>query len=141
MSAVAKQGFEIIPELFDPESMASVIRSLDKAPLRHGGAGARNALQIESVRALAWDSRLLNIASDLLSGNAVPFRATLFDKSFRANWLLVWHQHTALPLRERRDVKAWGRWSVKEGVFCAHAPAYALEQVLAIRIHLDNSNE
>jgi len=120
--------------------MASVIESLDKMPLRHGRAGARNALSIESVRAMAGDSKLINIASDLLSGDAVPFRATFFDKSFRANWLVVWHQDTALPLRERRDVKGWGPWSVKEGVICAHAPAHALEQVLAMRIHLDDSN-
>jgi ectoine hydroxylase-related dioxygenase (phytanoyl-CoA dioxygenase family) len=44
-------------------------------------------------------------------------------------------------LRERRDAKGWGPWSVKEGVICAHAPASALEQVLAIRIHLDDSDE
>ena len=141
MSAFEKQGFEILPKLFDRDSMASVSKSLDEMPLRRGRAGARNALRIESVRDLAADSRLINIASSLLGGNAVPFRATLFDKSFATNWLVVWHQDTALHVRERRDAKGWGAWSVKEGVICAHAPADALEQVLAIRIHLDHSNE
>jgi ectoine hydroxylase-related dioxygenase (phytanoyl-CoA dioxygenase family) len=141
MSAFERQGFEILPKLFDRDSMASVSKSLDEMPLRRGRAGARNALRIESVQDLAFDSRLINIASSLLGGNAVPFRATLFDKSFATNWLVVWHQDTALPVRERRDTKGWGPWSVKEGVICAHAPADALEQVLAIRIHLDHSNE
>ena len=141
MPAVEKQGFEIIPELFDREGMASISKSLDEMPPQHGRAGARNALRIESVQALAMDSRLINIASRLLAGNAVPFRATQFNKSFATNWLVVWHQDTALPLRERREAKGWGPWSVKEGVICAHAPAYALERVLAIRIHLDDSNE
>src|SRR5258708_1886511 len=140
MSSVAQQGFEIIPDLFDREGMASLIESLDQMPLQHGRAGVRNALRIESVREFAGDSRVLNLASNLLDGDAAPFRAT-FDKSSRANWLVVWHQDTALPLRERRDVKGWGPWSVKEGVTCAHAPAYALEQVLAVRIHLDDSDE
>jgi len=141
MLAVEKQGFEIISEFFDRESIASVSKSLDKMPFRQGRAGARNALRIESVQYLASDSRLINIASSLLGGNAVPFRATLFNKSFATNWLVVWHQDTALPVRERRDAKGWGPWSVKEGVICAHAPAYALEQVLAMRVHLDHSNE
>jgi ectoine hydroxylase-related dioxygenase (phytanoyl-CoA dioxygenase family) len=70
----------------------------------------------------------------------VPFRATLFEKSLHSNWLVVWHQDTALPLRQRQDVHGWGPWSVKEGVICAHAPALALEQVLAIRVHLDDSD-
>lgn len=141
MFSVAQQGFEIIPDLFNREGMASVIKSLDQMPLQHGRAGVRNILRIESVKELARDSRLLNLASNLLGGDAAPFRATCFDKSPQANWLVVWHQDTALPVREQRDAKGWGPWSVKEGVVCAHAPAYALEQVLAIRIHLDDSDE
>ena len=141
MSSVAQQGFEIIPDLFDREGMVSVIKTLAQMPLRHGRAGARNALRIESVQALARDSRLINLASSLLGVDATPFRATFFDKSAQANWLVVWHQDTALPLRKRADVRSWGPWSVKEGVVCAHAPAYALEQVLAIRVHLDDSDE
>ena len=141
MLAVENNGFEIIPELFDQRRIASVIESLYASPLRRGRAGVRNALRIDSVRDLATDSKLLNVASSVLGGNAIPFRATLFDKSFGANWLVVWHQDTALPLRDRRDVKGWGPWSVKEGVIYAHAPAHALERVLAIRVHLDHSNE
>ncbi len=38
-------------------------------------------------------------------------------------------------------MEGWGPWSLKEGVLCAHAPAYALEQVLALRVHLDDSDE
>ena len=141
MPSVEKEGFEIIPDLFDQKSMTSVIDLLEGMPLRRGRAGVRNALQIDSVRGLAVDPRLLTIASKVLGTGAVPFRATLFDKSFRANWLVVWHQDTALPLRERHDARGWGPWSVKEGVLCGHAPAYALKQVLAIRIHLDHSNQ
>jgi ectoine hydroxylase-related dioxygenase (phytanoyl-CoA dioxygenase family) len=47
----------------------------------------------------------------------------------------------ALPWRERRELSGWGPWSVKEGVIYAHAPAAALEQVLALRIHLDDSTD
>ena len=70
---------------------------------------------------------------------ALPFRATPFDKSPKSNWLVVWHQDTALPLRERLEVPGWGPWSTKDRVLYAHAPATALSQVLALRIHLDHS--
>jgi ectoine hydroxylase-related dioxygenase (phytanoyl-CoA dioxygenase family) len=52
---------------------------------------------------------------------------------------VVWHQDTALPLRERRETPGWGPWSVKDGVIYAHAPASALSHVLALRVHLDDS--
>jgi len=83
----------------------------------------------------------MDIAHGVLGPHAFPFHATLFDKSPDANWLVVWHQDTALSLKEKRDVPAWGPWSVKDGVNYAHAPASALDQLLAIRIHLDDSRE
>jgi ectoine hydroxylase-related dioxygenase (phytanoyl-CoA dioxygenase family) len=70
----------------------------------------------------------------------VPFRATLFEKSGQSNWLVVWHQDTALPLAGRFDAPDWGPWSEKAGVLYAHAPAWALRRVLALRVHLDESS-
>jgi len=55
------------------------------------------------------------------------------------NWLVPWHQDTALPLEERRDAPGWGPWSVKSGITYAHAPARALARVVALRLHLDDS--
>jgi ectoine hydroxylase-related dioxygenase (phytanoyl-CoA dioxygenase family) len=52
---------------------------------------------------------------------------------------VVWHKDTALPLRKRREAAGWGPWSVKDGVNYAHAPAGELEQVLALRVHIDDS--
>jgi ectoine hydroxylase-related dioxygenase (phytanoyl-CoA dioxygenase family) len=52
---------------------------------------------------------------------------------------VAWHKDAALPLRERGDVAGWGPWSVKDGVNYAHAPAQALERILALRVHLDSS--
>ncbi len=91
------------------------------------------------VAAVARDPRLLSVAQEILGRTAIPFRATLFDKSPVSNWLVVWHQDTALPLRERGEAAGWGPWSIKDGVNYAHAPANALEQVLALRLHLDDS--
>ena len=82
---------------------------------------------------------MLQIAEGALGKPARPVGATLFDKSPQSNWLVVWHQDTALPLCDRRDVPGWGPWSVKHGVLYAHAPATALERVVALRVHLDDS--
>jgi len=140
MNTLEQQGFEIVPNCLQPSDVDALTVALDHSSLHRSRAGIRNVLQLEAVRSLALDLLLLNFARTALGSKALPFRATLFDKSSDSNWLVVWHQDTALPLRERRDATGWGPWSVKEGVICAHAPADALEQVLAIRIHLDDSS-
>jgi ectoine hydroxylase-related dioxygenase (phytanoyl-CoA dioxygenase family) len=92
-----------------------------------------------TVAALAHDERLLALAQSELGSQATPFRATLFEKSGKSNWLVPWHQDTALPLTSSFDVAGWGPWSKKEGLLYAHAPTWALSRVMALRIHLDAS--
>jgi hypothetical protein len=139
--SILTQGFAAIEDVFGSEEIETAKQGLAVAALRRTRAGARHVLSNASVAKLASDFRLLEIARQILGADARPFRATLFDKSPTANWLVVWHQDTALPLRERHELPGWGPWSVKEGVIYAHAPATALEQVLALRVHLDDSSD
>jgi hypothetical protein len=133
------QGFSIVEGVFTRSDMAQVLEGLSAVELQRTKAGARHVLAVPVVQELALDPRMVKIATELVGLGAVPFRATLFDKSPSANWLVVWHQDTALPLRERFEDAAWGPWSSKAGVLYAHAPAWALEQVVALRVSLDDS--
>jgi|SRR5579864_364452 len=139
MNSIEEQGFEIIPNIFGKSTVRDISGIVGDSSHRRGRAGIRNALQIEAVRLLAREGALMQLVRPVLGANAHCFRATLFDKSVDSNWLVVWHQDTALPVRERKESPGWGPWSVKQGITCAHAPASALEQVLAIRVHLDDS--
>jgi len=141
MGMLEEQGYQVIPDVIDSHSISSLTQIIDGSSLQRSRAGMRSAFQLEAVRALALDSSLMSFANEALSDSATPFRATLFDKSPHSNWLVVWHQDTALPLYQRHDIPEWGPWSIKEGVICAHAPASALEQILAIRVHLNDSTE
>jgi phytanoyl-CoA dioxygenase PhyH len=42
-------------------------------------------------------------------------------------------------VKEHKPAHGWGPWSIKEGVHYAHAPAHALDEVVALRLHLDDS--
>jgi ectoine hydroxylase-related dioxygenase (phytanoyl-CoA dioxygenase family) len=136
-----KDGFAIVAGVFDGAELDGFARDLADAPLKRSRAGARHLLAVPAMAALARDPRLTSVAADVLGSEPVPFGATLFDKSSEANWLVVWHQDTAVPLLERRDVAGWGPWSTKCGVTYAHAPASALSQVVALRVHLDASTD
>src|ERR1700727_3340300 len=137
---VQELGFRIFTDVFTRIDVDRLAQDISRAPLRRSRAGMRHALKHPTVLEVARDGRLLRIAKEILGCDPFPFRATFFDKSLASNWLVVWHQDTALPLRERREVPEWGPWSVKDGVGYAHAPASALSQVVALRLHLDDSN-
>jgi hypothetical protein len=136
---IREEGFAIIPGVFGNERIIDLIDELNACNPPRTRAGVRHAMRLPVVANLAHDPRLTGIAQETLGSKAFPFRATLFDKSPMANWLVVWHQDTALPLRDRHETPGWGPWSVKEGVIYAHAPQSGLSQILALRVHLDDS--
>ncbi|CAN5803145.1 phytanoyl-CoA dioxygenase family protein [soil metagenome] len=133
------QGYAVVEGVFAHADMERVLEGLSSAELERTRAGARHLLGVPVVCDLSTDPRMLSIATQFVGPWAVPFRATLFNKSAGANWLVVWHQDTALPIRERFEDATWGPWSRKAGVLYAHSPAWGLEQVVALRVSLDDS--
>lgn len=140
MNEAEAAGYAVEPVCLKQDECDALLAAL--APLPRTRAGVRHLLTASpAIAALASNTRLLRLASQWLGvPHPVPFRATLFEKTGKANWLIQWHQDTALPLAARVDSPDWGPWSEKAGVLYAHAPAWALERVIALRVHLDASS-
>ena len=132
-------GYAVHAAVFRRTEMQAIAAAIASASLRRSRAGARHILGYAPIADLARDARLIEIASQWLGAPAIPFKATLFDKSPDANWLVAWHQDTALPMLSRREADGWGPWSEKYGVTYAHAPARVLSKIVALRVHLDDS--
>ena len=138
-SAIREQGFAILHGVFSPEFMDRTLEDIVQLSPRRSRAGVRHALGLDPVAKIARCPQMITVISSVMGPASFPFRATLFEKTMKANWLVVWHQDTALPLRDQQGIQGWGPWSVKEGITYAHAPAGALSRVLALRIHFDDS--
>ena len=136
---IGREGLTLCPNVLASSECEAILQSLASSGVQRSRAGARHLMRHPVVAKVANDPRLRSLVTEGLGRPGVPFRATLFDKSARANWSVVWHQDTALPLSSRFEAEGWGPWSRKCGVLYAHAPTAALERILALRIHLDDS--
>jgi len=132
-------GFRVVASVFSRHGRNGILQEITESSARRGRAGIRHALRSAPGAKIAGDRALIDLARSVLGTNAFPLRATLLDKSAPANWPLAWHQDTALPLCRRIECPGWRPWSVKAGIACAHAPASALSQAPALRVHLDHS--
>ena len=139
--SLANNGYAIVSQVVTAEEIRRLLHSLEGLAAHRSRAGVRHLLNNPAVAEWATDRRMLGIAQSVLGSDAFPFKATLFDKSSDANWLITWHQDTALPLRHKHETPGWGPWSTKEGVTYSHAPASALERVVALRLHFDDSDQ
>jgi hypothetical protein len=102
-------------------------------------AGCRTGLEHPVVQQLARSTAVRSLVEPVLGVAAFAFRATLFDKNPRANWLVAWHQDRVVPVRAEVEAAGYGPWSRKrEGVF-VQPPAPVLAELLAVRVDLDGS--
>jgi ectoine hydroxylase-related dioxygenase (phytanoyl-CoA dioxygenase family) len=68
-------------------------------------------------------------------------RGIYFDKSPGANWLVPWHQDLTIAVKARHEHPGFGPWTVKDGITHAQPPVKMLEQMLTLRLHLDDADE
>ena len=137
---IEENGYGIVRDIVNKSEANNLLEKLAGAELPRSRAGIRHLMATPGVSTVAHAENVFASVKAILGERAIPFRATLFDKSPESNWLVMWHQDTALPLLDKKESEGWGPWSVKDGVTYAHAPAKALERVLAVRLHLDDSN-
>jgi ectoine hydroxylase-related dioxygenase (phytanoyl-CoA dioxygenase family) len=67
----------------------------------------------------------------------VAVQCTYFEKSSGRNWLVPLHQDISIPVARRVDHASLGPWSEKEGSLFVQPPVDLLEQLLAVRVHID----
>ena len=134
-------GYHVEESLIAPSDCDEIARFLESLSPDVKRAGLRNLMRHQLVRTVATRSRLLELVNELHGRPMLPFKATLFSKTGKANWLVAWHQDTALPLKRFERREGWGAKSRKGGVLFAQAPASALAKIVALRIHLDPSTK
>lgn len=66
-------------------------------------------------------------------------RLVSFDKSPEANWGVPWHQDRVISVAERAGVPGFNNWSRKQGVWHVEPPEDLLQQMLFVRLHLDDN--
>ena len=100
----------------------------------------RNLLEIcPAVAKLAGEERARQFVTPILGPGAFAVRAIFFDKVPDANWSLFWHQDKVIAVRQRLETPGFSAWSQKAGVWQVQPPAEILANMVAVRVHLDDS--
>jgi hypothetical protein len=110
---------------------------LTGSPLR---GGERNCLpKSQYLRQLATVEAPAELAREVLGPLAQPIKLTIFDKTPGSNWKVPWHQDLTIAVQQRCDLRGYGPWSVKDGVLHVQPPENVLAQIVAVRLHLDET--
>jgi ectoine hydroxylase-related dioxygenase (phytanoyl-CoA dioxygenase family) len=101
--------------------------------------GLRNLLRSSSrVLQLSKSDILLSILEQFSGSPAFPVRAIFFDKNPEANWKVPWHQDLAIAVADRIETPGFSGWSIKDGAVHVHPLEEILENMVTVRLHLDD---
>jgi hypothetical protein len=139
---IDESGYAIVDPAIAPDAIDALIRAVDAAENgghRSGQGGIRDALRrLPDLPRIINHPAVIGVVRATLGRAAFAVRGVLFDKNAAANWKVPWHQDLTVAVRARTDVDGYGPWSLKAGVPHVQPPAHVLEQMLAVRLHLDN---
>jgi Phytanoyl-CoA dioxygenase (PhyH) len=146
---IARDGFAVLEAVIDSETVDHLIQAIAKADhqqlnsQRAGKAfGIRNLLNVVPfTRDLATSSLCRSIVEPIVGTTAHVVRGIYFDKHKDANWKVAWHQDVTIAVRERIEIDGYGPWSMKAGIHHVQPPVSVLQNMLAVRIHLDRAHE
>lgn len=150
--AIQEDGYVILSEAFsiqecyglaaDLESALAACRDETTALRRSNGAlyGARNLLKVYPASQTLWRKEpLISLMAMVLGPGFGLVRGLFFDKSPESNWSLPWHQDLTIAVQDNSlPTTRFRNPTNKAGVPHVEAPREILEQMLTLRIHLDD---
>lgn len=132
-----EDGFAIIERVCSQPECDNLIARLDS--LGHRSAGSRCLLDLVWCRDVGILLRT-RLAKELdFFADSVVVQCTYFHKSPEKNWFVAWHQDRSIPVKSVVESSMLTGWSNKEGMTFVHAPNEVLREMLAVRLHLDDS--
>ncbi len=134
---LASHGWARIGTGIPPGDMTA----LRETAFRDKAAGSRCLLDLPSVRDAAASLKRSLISSDFLPREAVAIQAIAFDKTPETNWKVAWHQDLMFPFARPVTAEGFGLPSIKDDIPYARPPCEVLEELLAVRLHLDDCGE
>lgn len=117
----------------------SDLSCFDEAASTQSNAGQRLRPSEALSQAVSINSSLMK-AIMRIDAHAKPVRVVAFNKSEDANWGVPWHQDRVIAVTGRKHVQGYRNWTEKSGTWHCEPPQHILDQMLFVRVHLDDTD-
>ncbi|MFD0794469.1 phytanoyl-CoA dioxygenase family protein [Mucilaginibacter litoreus] len=95
---------------------------------------------VPDVRSIILNDNLKKIIREIFSDTYFVVKSIYFDKPSKSNWFVPWHQDLTISVNQKKEVKGYGPWTIKQNQFAVKPPTHILKDNFTIRIHLDDAD-
>ncbi|MES2162553.1 MAG: phytanoyl-CoA dioxygenase family protein [Pseudomonadota bacterium] len=135
MHSFQNDGYAILHPILTSSMCEQISSSLTQMSKK--GIGSRSLLEMPWCTELAQTIRRHPAIAPFLPVDAVAVQCTFFEKSRDQNWLVPIHQDLSIPVKEKLVNPALTGWSEKQGSVFVQPPDWVLQELVAVRLHVD----
>ncbi len=144
-----ENGFAVIEGLYSHSEADALISLID------GASGDREAFrrsshlfairqflkEIPETIPAIFNGKLRTLIATHLGPGYFPVKSIYFDKPAGSNWFVAYHQDLTISVDKKTDLEGYSSWTVKQNQFAVQPPLAVLENIVTLRIHLDDTDE
>lgn len=142
-------GFAIIDNIYSTEEVDKILQQIDQA--NSDKETFRKSADLFAIRQFLkevpvavdtiFNDNLKTVLTQLLGDKYFVVKSIYFDKPQTSNWYVSYHQDLTISVDKKLSLSGFDFWTVKQNQFAVQPPLEILQNVVTVRIHLDDTDE
>lgn len=146
---LSDNGFSIVDNIYSAEEVQNILVAINNADTSKDTFRKSNDLfairqflkEVPAAFNLVFTPKLKALIQQILDDNFFVVKSIYFDKPETSNWYVPYHQDLTISVDRKAELEDFRLWTKKQGQFAVQPPIDVLENILTIRIHLDDTDE
>lgn len=142
-------GFAIVDNIYTTEEVDKLLQQIEQANSEKetfrkstGLFAIRQFLKEVPVTVdTVFNDNLKTVLKQLLGNKYFVAKSIYFDKPQTSNWYVSYHQDLTISVDKKLNLSGFDFWTVKQNQFAVQPPLDILQNVVTVRIHLDDTDE
>lgn len=148
MNSFNKYGHLVIDQVYTATEIEKLSRAISAADTKNDNFRKTNDLfairqflkEMPQLAPLVFNGKIKQVIAQNLGADYFVVRSIYFDKPPLSNWAVPWHQDITISVNERQDIAGFTGWTIKQDQYSVCPPAFYMQNICTLRIHLDDTD-
>lgn len=142
-------GFAVIDDIYLPNEVETILQQIKQADTEKDTFRKSSDLfairqflkEVPATIDTIFNDRLKSVLEQLLGDRYFVVKSIYFDKPQTSNWYVSYHQDLTISVDKKLSLDGFNFWMTKQNQFAVQPPLDILQNVVTVRIHLDDTDE
>jgi ectoine hydroxylase-related dioxygenase (phytanoyl-CoA dioxygenase family) len=142
-------GFAILDNIYTTDEVDNLIQQINQANTDNETFRKSSELfairqflkEVPSAVDTILNNKLKTVLKEMFGENYFIVKSIYFDKPQTSNWYVAYHQDLTISVDKKTNVTGFDFWTTKQNQFAVQPPLDILQNIVTIRIHLDETDE